>query len=144
MFQLDEKAKLEKIREGEVGAAEADYAVAKAKVEAEMAEVDRQLADLGARRREALTGLDRALLVQYERVLRAKEDGIALAPVLHLQVIEDEGLRKYWGCGGCSVEVNAQMVNELKKGRDLVTCRSCSRLLRWQDEPSAAPKPVQA
>jgi len=144
MFQLDEKAKLEKIREGEVGAAEADHAVAKRKVEAEMAEVDRQLADLGARRKETLAGLDRDLLVQYERVLRAKDDGIALAPVLHLQVIEDEGLRKYWGCGGCSVEVNAQMVNDLKKGRDIVVCRSCSRLLRWQDEPSAAPKPVQA
>jgi len=140
MFQLDEKAKLEKIREGEVGAAEADYNVAKKKVEAEMEEVDRQLADLAARRREAITGMDRDLLIQYERVLRAKEDGIALAPVLHLEVIEDEGLRKYWGCGGCQVEVNAQMVNELKKGRDLVTCRSCSRLLRWQDDPSAAPK----
>ena len=144
MFQLDEKAKLEKIREGEVGAAEADYGVAKKKVEAEMQEVDRQLDELGARRREALVGMDRDLLVQYERVLRAKDDGIALAPVLHLQVIEDEGLRKYWGCGGCSVEVNAQMVNELKKGREVVACRSCSRLLRWQDEPSAAPKPVQA
>ncbi|HZL71822.1 MAG TPA: C4-type zinc ribbon domain-containing protein [Planctomycetota bacterium] len=144
MFQLDEKAKLEKIREGEVAAAEADHAVAKKKVEAEMKEVDGQLDELGARRREALAGMDRDLLVQYERVLRAKDDGIALAPVLHLEVIEDEGLRKYWGCGGCSVEVNAQMVNELKKGRDLVVCRSCSRLLRWQDEPSAAPKPVQA
>jgi predicted nucleic acid-binding Zn-ribbon protein len=31
MFQLDEKAKLEKIREGEVAAAEADHAVAKKK-----------------------------------------------------------------------------------------------------------------
>lgn len=145
MFQLDEKAKLEKIREGEVGAAEADYNVAKKKVEAEMEEVDRQLADLGARRREALAGMDRDLLIQYERVLRAKEDGIALAPVLHLEVIEDEGLRKYWGCGGCQVEVNAQMVNELKKGRDLVSCRSCSRLLRWQDDPSAPPpKAAQA
>lgn len=144
MLQLDEKAKLEKIREGEVGAAEADHAVAKKKVEAEMAEVDRQLADLGARRKEALAGLDRDLLTQYERVLRAKDDGIALAPVLHLEVIEDDGLRKYWGCGGCSVEVTSQMVNDLKKGRDIVTCRSCSRLLRWQDEATPAPKAVQA
>ena len=144
MFQLDEKAKLEKIREGEVGAAEADYAVAKRKVEAEMAEVDRQLADLGVRRRELLVGQDRDMLVQYERVLRAKDDGIALAPVLHLEVIEDEGLRKYWGCGGCSVEVNAQMVNDLKKGRELVSCRSCSRLLRWQDEVTPAPKALPA
>jgi len=144
MFQLDEKAKLEKIREGEVAAAEADHAVAKRKVEAEMAEVDRQLADLDARRREALSGLDRDLLVQYERVLRAKDDGIALAPVVKYDVIEDEGLRKYWGCGGCSVEVTSQMVNDLKKGRDVVTCRSCSRLLRWQDEPTPSPKPVQA
>jgi predicted nucleic acid-binding Zn-ribbon protein len=136
MFQLDEKAKLEKIREGEVGVAEGEHGVAKKKVEAEMAEVDRQLDELGARRKEILAGVDRDLLAQYERVLRAKDDGIALAPVLHLEVIEDEGLRKYWGCGGCSVEVNAQMVNELKKGRDLIACRSCSRLLRWQDEPA--------
>ena len=144
MFQLDEKAKLEKIREGEVGAAEADYNVAKRKVEAEMAEVDRQLAEMNGRRRELLVGQDRDMLIQYERVLRAKDDGIALAPVLHLEVIEDEGLRKYWGCGGCSVEVNAQMVNDLKKGRELVSCRSCSRLLRWQDEPASTPKPIQA
>ncbi len=144
MFQLDEKAKLEKIREVEVAAAEADHAVAKRKVEAEMAEVDRQLEDLGSRRRETLAGLDRELLVQYERVLRAKDDGVALAAVVRYDVIEDDGPRKYWGCGGCSVEVTSQMVNDLKKGREVVVCRSCSRLLRWQDEPSSAPKPVQA
>jgi predicted nucleic acid-binding Zn-ribbon protein len=144
MFQLDEKAKLEKIREGEVGVAEADHGVAKKKVEAEMKEVDRQLEELDARRREALAGVDRELLSQYERVQRAKEDGVALAPVVRFDVIEDEGPRKYWGCGGCSVEVTSQMVNDLKKGRDVVLCRSCSRLLRWQDEPTPAPKAVQA
>jgi predicted nucleic acid-binding Zn-ribbon protein len=144
MFQLDEKAKLEKIREGEVGVAESDYGVAKQKVEAEMKEVDRQLEELGTRRRESVAGLDRDLLSQYERVLRAKDDGIALAPVVRYDVIEDEGPRKYWGCGGCSVEVTSQMVNDLKKGRDVVVCRSCSRLLRWQDDPTPAPKAVQA
>ena len=144
MFQLDEKGKLEKIREGEVGAADAEHQVAKKKVEAEMAEVDAQLANLTTQRKASTEGLDRDLLTQYERVLRAKEDGIALAPVVKYEVYEDEGPRKYWGCGGCSVEVTSQMVNDLKKGREIVVCRSCSRLLRWQEDASAAPKPVQA
>jgi len=144
MFQLDEMAKLEKVREGEVAGAEAEYGVAKTKVDAEMAAVDRELAGLEDRRRGAQTGIDRDLITPYERILRVKDDGLAVVPVVIYDVIEDEGLRKYWGCGGCSVEVTPQMVNELKKGREVVSCRSCSRLLYWQDEPTPAPKPVPA
>jgi len=140
MFQLDEKAKLERVREGEVKVIEGEYGLAKVKVEAEVAEVDRQLEALGARRREALAGIERELLALYERILRAKDDGLALAQVVMYEVIEDEGMKKYWGCGGCSVEVTSQMVNELKQGREIVNCRSCSRMLYWKDEP--APKPV--
>ncbi|MBI4563821.1 MAG: hypothetical protein HY716_03900 [Planctomycetes bacterium] len=139
MFQADEKAKLEKVRAGELREAEASYAVMKQRVEAEIAELDRELAALEGRRAELLSGIEREILALYERILRVKEDGLALAPVAHYQAIEDEGARNYWGCGGCSVEVTAQMVNELRQGREVIFCRSCSRMLYWKDESPREP-----
>jgi predicted nucleic acid-binding Zn-ribbon protein len=79
-----------------------------------------------------LAGVDKEMLHRYERILQAKDDGVAMAPVIMYESIEDEGAVKYWGCGGCSVGVTSQDVNELRRGREIVLCRSCSRILYWK------------
>lgn len=139
-MQVDEKSKLEKIRDQEMKAAEKEYNEAKKVYEESTRELDRQISELAARREQATAAIDKELLRAYDRVLRAKEDGIALAAVQMYESIEDDGMKKYWGCGGCSVGVTSQDVNELRKGRDVVTCRSCSRILYWKPEEKPAAK----
>lgn len=140
-MQADEKSKLEKIRETEAREAESEFQTAERKNEAEIAELDRQISRLAAQREGVAASIDKELLRAYDRILRVKEDGLALAPAQMYESVEEEGVQKYWGCGGCSVGVTSQDVNELRKGRDIVLCRSCSRILYWKEEtkPAAAP-----
>mgnify|MGYP001586213778 CR=1 FL=1 len=132
MYQVEEKTKLEKVRDGEVKAVEAEYATAKKKVDAEIVEADKAIAEVEGRRREAAAAIEKDLIVLYERILKAKDDGVALAPVEINVISEDEGMITYYNCGGCSGGVTKQDANELKKGRDLIKCRACSRMLYWK------------
>ncbi|MBI2931252.1 MAG: hypothetical protein HYY16_06345 [Planctomycetes bacterium] len=137
-MQVDEKGKLEKVRDSEVKAADGECAIARKQNEAEIAELDRKISELAARREELAGAVDRELLARYDRVLRVKDDGVALAPIVIYESIEDEGVRKYWGCGGCSVGVTSQDVNEVRRAKDILSCRSCSRLLYWPEEGKAS------
>jgi predicted nucleic acid-binding Zn-ribbon protein len=129
MMQLEEKAKLEKLRQEELKTAEDEYAVAKKKLEAEMAVDDREI-EAKIAQRSGITGTcEKEIIRVYERVLAAKDDGIALAPVTKYETIEDVGKVVYWQCEACGVGLNMQDVNLLMMGRDLQFCRNCSRVM---------------
>ncbi len=128
-MQIDEKAKLEKLRAEEARQAEAGHAEARTKVEAEIAELDRQMGELSSRRSSFTQAVEREILRLYERVLEAKDDGVALAAAGKYEVIEDKGKMTYWQCDGCSMGLTSQDVNLLLAGRDVQSCRNCSRLL---------------
>lgn len=128
-MQVEEKAKLEKVRQEEVAAAEKDYAAAKKVSDAQVAELTRGIEEkLG--QRSALAGaVEKEVLRVYERVLQAKDDGLALAPAEKYELIEEEGKVVDWQCGGCNMSLNLQEVNLLMMGKEIHYCRSCSRLL---------------
>jgi len=128
-MQLDEKAKLEKLRQEEVRQVEAEYAGDRRKVDEEIAALDVQIGELASRRTGLTQGVDREVLRLYERVLDAKDDGVALAAAGKYDVIEDEGKMTYWQCEGCSVGLTSQDINLLLAGRDVQSCRNCSRIL---------------
>jgi predicted nucleic acid-binding Zn-ribbon protein len=127
--QVEEKGKLEKVRQEELRTVEGDYAVEKKKLEAEMAELDRGIeGELG--KRSALTdAVEKEMIRVYERVLSAKDDGLALSAAEKYVAIEDEGKVTYWQCQGCGVGLNMQDVNVLMMGKDIHFCRTCSRIL---------------
>lgn len=129
MMQLEEKGKLEKLRQEELKLVEGEFAVEKKKCDAEVAVIDAEIAGKRARRQELLAAADKDLIKVYERVLVAKADGLALTPVGKYDTIEDAGKVSYWQCEGCGVGLNAQDVNLLMMGRDLQFCRSCSRIM---------------
>jgi predicted nucleic acid-binding Zn-ribbon protein len=129
MMQSDEKAKLEKLRQEEVKQAEDEHAVAKKKLEAEMMVDDREIEAMLAKRSGVIGSTEKEIIRVYERVLAAKDDGIALSAVGKYEVIEDEGKVVYWQCEACGVGLNMQDVNLLMMGRDLQFCRNCSRVM---------------
>lgn len=129
MMQLEEKGKLEKLRQEELKAMEGEFAVEKKQCDAEVAVVDAEIAGKRVRRQELLAQADKELVKVYDRVLIAKSDGLALSPAGKYDTIEDSGKVSYWQCEACGVGLNAQDVNLLMMGRELQFCRSCSRIL---------------
>ncbi|HEV3027594.1 MAG TPA: hypothetical protein VG457_08490, partial [Planctomycetota bacterium] len=113
----------------EVKQAEEEHAVAKKKLEGEMAVDDREIEALLAKRKDIAALSDKEMIRVYERVLAAKDDGVALAAVGKYETIEDVGKVVYWQCEACGVGLNMQDVNLLMMGRDLQFCRNCSRVM---------------
>jgi predicted nucleic acid-binding Zn-ribbon protein len=129
MMQSDEKAKLEKLRQEELKQADDEHAAAKKKLEAEMMVDDREIEAMLARRSGVIGSTEKEIIRVYERVLAAKDDGVALSAVGKYETIEDEGKVVYWQCEACGVGLNMQDVNLLMMGRDLQFCRNCSRVM---------------
>lgn len=83
-------------------------------------EIDSRLAQLTSEREKIAPDIDRQLLARYERVLQNR-DGLAIVQ------IEDGA------CGGCHLNLPAQVVNDAKLKEDIVVCGSCSRILYVDD-----------
>lgn len=129
LYQVDEKSKLEKLRVEEQKKAEQEYQTEKKKVEAEIAELDKQIGEAQSKRSGLTQGVDREILELYNRILKAKDDGLAIASVGKYDVIEDEGRVTYWQCEGCNVGITSQDLNVLLLGKEVISCRNCSRIL---------------
>ena len=128
-MQVEEKAKLEKVRQEEVAVADKDYAAAKKESDAQVAQLTRGIEEQLGKRAALAAGVEKEVLRAYERILQAKDDGVALAAAGKYESIEDEGRVTFWQCEGCNATLNMQDVNLLMMGKDVHFCRSCSRLL---------------
>lgn len=72
-------------------------------------------------REKVAAGLDSQLLKRYDRV-RNSRDGIA--------VVKIQGQN----CGGCFSRIPPQIINEVKRGDEILTCESCGRMLIYLEE----------
>ncbi len=86
-----------------------------------LAAVEAELAVVRAERDSRGGELPRALLTDYEKILKAR-GGVAVAAVTSAAV-----------CGGCRVSIRPQAIQELKAAGAPMLCESCGRYLYWQD-----------
>ncbi len=120
-LQLLEKAEelakqLQTLRD-ELAAEEATFSEFSGNVEREVAGASKRLAQLEEERKRRLgANADPQVLAIYERLLFARE-GVALAAL--------EGRI----CQGCFMEVPANVFVKLSRGRELIQCPSCDRIL---------------
>jgi predicted nucleic acid-binding Zn-ribbon protein len=129
MMQIEEKTKLEKLRQEELKQVEGAHLQERKRIEGEIAAVNREIEGVLAKRKDLMAGVEKEILRVYDRVLAAKDDGIALSAVAKYDTIEDEGKVTYWQCEGCGVGLNMQDVNLLIMGKELQFCRTCSRIM---------------
>ncbi|MFH1230829.1 MAG: C4-type zinc ribbon domain-containing protein [Planctomycetota bacterium] len=61
--------------------------------------------------------IDSEALNKYEKIMHSKPDLTALAKVVDFT------------CGSCYMDVPRQQVNEILRGKQMVCCKSCSRIL---------------
>ena len=104
----------------------ADLETKKAGVRSDAAEQGRSREMLSKRRGEAVAKLPRAVAARYERI-RGARHGLAVA-----RVRDDR-------CSACSVRLRPQLFEEVRVGRSILACESCSRILFFEPEPAAEP-----
>ncbi len=85
-------------------------------VGADIKEADIEIEKIKNEQKKYIDLLDEHSLKNYNRLSNIK-GGKAIVPVIGNV------------CGGCSMNVTTQTLNELMSGEDLVFCRSCSRIL---------------
>jgi predicted nucleic acid-binding Zn-ribbon protein len=92
------------------------------RVNTELRESDIEIEKVKDEQKKYIDLLDEHSLKQYNRLSNIK-GGKAIVPVIGKV------------CGGCSMTITTQTLNELMGSNDLVFCRSCSRIL-YLDEKS--------
>ena len=126
ILAYDEADKIQEEVEREkatVSEEEKRYLDSKQAVEKEIKELEVQIGNLQAQRKDILPQLDKNLLQRYDRILENKE-GLAMVPV-------DRA-----ACGGCYMNVPPQVINDIKKYEDIVCCEVCSRILYLREDMS--------
>ena len=103
-----------------VKAAEEERAKLGRQADQEKQEILDELKDLEERRAAELTDLPPDILEQYERIAGGRE-GLAVVGVT-------EGV-----CQGCFINLTAQEINLLMGAKNVIRCKSCSRILFLQD-----------
>ena len=96
----------------------------KAALEGSVSGLEMGLAELRQRREALVAAVDPSLLRTYER-LRSSRKGQALA-----------GLNKDGSCLVCRLQVEPQVVAEVKRGTAIYTCSNCQRIFYWAGEPA--------
>jgi len=98
------------------------------KIEEQIKEVEKDISDIKSRisefdknRQELLPSLDSKLLTEYERILSGR-NGQALAHVVN------------GACGGCHMQLPAQVINEIRIKQCIMRCENCQRMLYISDD----------
>ena len=95
---------------------EAEYNRQEAKIKSEISEIEKQIQEKQTQRSQIASQVDPQLLAIYERLLKNR-GGLAIVPVINE------------ACGGCHLSLRPQVINEIKRKDQLVTCERCSRIL---------------
>jgi predicted nucleic acid-binding Zn-ribbon protein len=99
---------------------EKGFQTKKKQLDDEIRILEDKLKVLEAQRQQYLTGIDKALLSKYEKILNHKE-GLAIVPI------------RGTTCGGCFMNLTTQLVNVIKVQSELVECEWCARILYLED-----------
>jgi len=99
--------------------------------EAELAVLQKLLAERRQQREEAMQQLDRPVLELYQRLLNLRK-GLAVAGI------------KDGACQGCFVTLPPQLIQEVRRNDRIMTCSYCHRILYWNAEAQSAASTSEA
>jgi len=107
-------------REAELKSMQERVAAARSKYETTGGRLQREMAELEARREERASGVGARLLKRYEQI-RVRQGNLGLVRVTGTT------------CAGCRIALPSETIKGLKAGRRDLTCENCGRLL-FRDE----------
>ena len=110
-------------RADEINTLDAKRAEALAEFDAELKKNTGELGDETKKREAVFTTLPAQLAAVYNRLAQRSRDGIAVAEVVN------------GSCSACFMSLRPQMQVEVKKGDQIITCESCTRILYIASKP---------
>jgi hypothetical protein len=118
-------AKKKDLAQAEAAAKEAEqrFNAEKTALEGSVGALDEEAAGLRRKRESLVAAVEPALLQRYEKLKGAKK-GQALA-----------GVNKDGSCMSCRLQVQPQVVAEVKRATAILTCSYCHRILYWAGDP---------
>ena len=123
MDLVDAKRKELAQAEATVKEAEQNFATEQAALEGSVGALEEELATLSRQREAVVSAVEPSLSRTYEK-LRASRKGQALA-----------GVNKDGSCMACRLQVQPQIVAEVKRASTILTCSYCHRILYWAGDP---------
>jgi predicted nucleic acid-binding Zn-ribbon protein len=128
-YRKDIKQKEQKIRDLDTEIAqkkvfmdqqESELAQAQARVESELVERKKLLAELEAQEKEITKDMDEELLFKFERIVK-KKGGNGIVSI------------KNGVCSSCHMILPAQFANTVRSGKEIVPCPYCSSILFYEE-----------
>lgn len=128
MVAADSRKETLKAAEAELKADTAENDAEKQSARQRTIDDEKQLAELGERRREIRGKVNEEVLFHYDRLV--KHRGLALAAVHDDQM-----------CSACHVAQRPQVFQEVMSNEHIVSCSSCSRILYYVSPPPEPEEP---
>jgi len=113
-------------RADEINTLDSKRDAALAEFEAQMEKNRAELTGAESGRDDVFKTLPTNLAVVYNRLAQRSRDGIAVAEVVN------------GSCSACFMALRPQMLMEVRRGEQIVTCESCSRILYYATDTKAA------
>ncbi|WP_419785648.1 zinc ribbon domain-containing protein [Pseudodesulfovibrio sp.] len=107
----------------DLGEVKEQYAALKETLDARLEEAEKKLASLDRKRKKACKVVPPPILGRYE-FIRSRMENPVIVPVVG-------GV-----CKGCNIMIPPQDYNELQKGKQILSCPNCQRLIYWQESES--------
>ncbi|MBX3293428.1 MAG: hypothetical protein KF881_11125 [Acidobacteria bacterium] len=104
-------------RADEINSLDGERAAAMAEFDKELAEAKAEFAAQTAARKTTFDLLPANLAAVYDRLVQRSRDGVAVAEVVNES------------CSACYMRLRPQVFMNVRKGAEIVTCESCSRIL---------------
>ncbi len=116
MDQDDENRKKLAVLQDEVKTEEQKVKQEEEKFQKDLAVINQKIGESQTKRQEATAKVERGILDRYERIRQSKKS-MAIAPV------------RQGNCGGCQINIRPQVIIEIQKGKEMIFCESCGRML---------------
>lgn len=121
MEQEDALLNEEKIKKEELAKNKEEVTKQQRELEDKLQRLKQNLQEVQTEQKEKIANINAEIFRRYQKI-REKKDGVAVVPVT-------EGF-----CGGCSIALPPQLINDVLKGEDLVACRNCLRILYLKEK----------
>jgi uncharacterized protein len=130
MMEMDELTAEVKTAEAAKAATKKTIDAEKAELVKELADVEKTLADATAKRGALVASIEPRLMSLFEQVAKVRK-GVALSMATR------DGL-----CSICHVRMRPQVFQQVRTNDNVVQCDSCQRILYWVPPPALSPPPV--
>lgn len=126
MTEIEEVEKILEERADEINSLEGNRTTAVSNLEGELVSNETELEEQVKKRDEVMATIPPNWASVYNRLVQRSVDGIAVAEVQN------------GACSACFMSLRPQVQQQLRKGKDIIICENCTRILYIQPDDAKA------